>query len=182
MNRRLVPLLGLPALLFPVGLKAQTEPVRLAGALSHTTISSTESLSAYAEALIQRRRGRRAASTVNPIAFRLGAAFGDSSGLLLGLDLGVPSISIGAEWTGRVDFDVWALGGDHTNVGIILDQIMSSDGKTYLGFGLGIVAGDEGGLGIKLLIGTSISDRADLEFNAIFSDGVTPAIVARIHM
>ena len=166
------------ALFAPATTLAQKESYTLTA--SNTTIAApAESLSSYAESLAQRRR--RAAS-VNPMAFRIGAAFGDDSGLLLGVDLGVPSISIGAGWTGRVDFDIFALGGDDTNVAIILNQISSPDGQVYYGFGLGLVAGDDGGLGIKLLIGTTLTERTDIEFNAILHDDVTGAIVFRFNM
>ena len=182
MNRRFSPLaLGVLMFLPLAGASAQSEPVSLASTVNEANYSRTGPFSAYAANLAQRRRTRRTATT-NPVALRLGAALGDNSGLLLGLDLGVPSISIGAGWTGRLDFDIWGFGDDDTNVAVILNQIQSTDGQTYFGIGLGIVTGDDGGLGVKLLLGTSVSDRADLEFNIILADDVIPAIVVRIHM
>src|SRR5687768_2870802 len=177
---RIRPLLLGALMLAPAATLADSESVKLSTALNHASVAKTGSFEAYAASLAQRRR--RAAATMNPLSLRIGAALGDNSGLLIGFDIGVPSISIGAGWTGRVDLDIWGFGDDDTNVALILNQITSSDGKTYFGFGLGIVTGDEGGLGVKLLIGTTISDRADLEFNLILADDVVPAVVARIHL
>ena len=174
-------MLGAAALFTPIPSLANSENYTLtaSSAVSTAVAAPTESLASYAESLAQRRRR---ASTINPMAFRLGVAFGDDSGLLVGVDIGVPSISIGAGWTGRLDFDVFSLGGDDTNIGIILNQISSPDGQVYYGFGLGVVAGDDGGLGIKLLIGKTLTEKTDIEFNAILHDDVTAAIVFRLHM
>ena len=180
MNWRIRPVLLGALMLAPAAALADSESVNLTAALNHPSVARTESFEAYAGSLAQRRR--RAAATINPVSLRIGAALGDNSGLLVGLDIGVPSISIGAGWTGRVDLDIWGFGDDDTNLALILNQITSSDGKTYFGFGLGVVTGDEGGLGVKLLLGTSISERADLEFNIILADDVVPAVVARIHL
>ena len=177
---RIRPLLLGALMLAPTAALADSDSVNLSAALNHPSVARTESFEAYAGALAQRRR--RAATTVNPLALRLGAALGDNSGLLIGVDIGVPSISIGAGWTGRVDLDIWGFGDEDTNVALILNQITSSDGQVYFGFGLGLVAGNDGGLGVKLLIGTSISDNASIEFDIILADDVVPAVVIRIHI
>ncbi len=181
MNWRIRPLLLGALMLAPTAALADSDSVNLSAALNHPSVARTESFEAYAESLAQRRR-RRAAASVNPLALRIGAALGDNSGLLIGFDIGVPSISIGAGWTGRVDLDIWGFGNEDTNVALILNQITSSDGQTYFGFGLGLVAGKDSGLGVKLLIGTSISDRASIEFDIILADDVVPAVVFRIHL
>ena len=175
-----VSFIGAAALFAPMPSLGNSENYTLTTSSGVTTAvaAPTESLASYAESLQRRRR----ASTNNPMAFRVGVAFGDDSGLLLGVDIRVPSISIGAGWTGRLDFDVFSLGGDDTNIGIILNQISSPDGQVYYGFGLGVVAGDDGGLGIKLLIGTTLTEKTDIEFNAILHDDVTAAIVFRLRM
>jgi hypothetical protein len=164
--------------LSPAGAFGQEQTVKLATALNSAAVISTGSFEAYAASLSQRRR----AAVINPVSLRIGAALGDNSGLLLGADIGVPSISIGAGWSGRIDLDIFGFGDDDTDVALTLNQISSSDGQVYFGFGFGIVTAGDGGFGIKLLIGTALTERVDGEFDIIIGDDVVPAIVFRIHM
>jgi hypothetical protein len=166
-------------MVIPVSAVADSNTISLGSAVNGAGVSTAGPIATHAEALIQRRR-RRASTSVNPIAIRLGAAAGDNGGLLIGFDVGLPSFSIGQGWSGRLDFDFWGFGKDNTNAAIIVDQIMSSDGQVYLGFGIGVVTGSDGSLGIKFLIGTTLTDTLDLEFDVILHDDVSPAIVFRI--
>lgn len=118
-------------------------------------------------------------------AFRVGLMFDDNGGLLLGLDIGLPGMSMGAGWTGRLDFDLWMIDRDRgrdddTGFAVMLNQITSSDGRTYFGGGLGLAkTDDDTDLAAKLLFGTLLSPRFALEFNLYFAGDAQLAVLGR---
>lgn len=118
-------------------------------------------------------------------AFRAGLMFDDDGGLLLGLDIGLPGMSMGVGWTGRLDFDLWLIDRDRgrdddTGFAVMLNQITSSDGRTYFGGGIGLAnTGDDTDLAAKLLFGTPLSPQFTLEFNLYFAGDAQLAVLGR---
>lgn len=111
--------------------------------------------------------------------------FDDEGGLLLGLDIGLPGMSMGVGWTGRLDFDLWLIDRDRgrdddTGFAVMLNQITSSDGRTYFGGGIGLAkSGDDTDLGAKILFGTPLSPQFTLEFNLFFAGDAQLAVLGR---
>lgn len=112
---------------------------------------------------------------------------------VVGLDFGIPQLSLHQNWEGRLDADVIIkanLAGANTIVPVTLDQIYTSPSggiggrSSYFGIGAGALLGGKAKLDGKLIFGMDVTNKLGIEVNYHMAEDNRPLLVflARTHM
>jgi hypothetical protein len=123
------------------------------------------------------------------IALRLGAAVAPRTRFVGGIDVTLPRLSLGANWSTRIDAEAIVsanFGGVSTLIPLTFNQIYSkglvSGTRLYGGVGIGPYFGEITRFGGKLIFGAGLSQKIGLELNLHFPGFDDPylTILARL--
>jgi hypothetical protein len=139
---------------------------------------------------MQRPQGQ---SSLLNLGLRAGVMVTPRGAAVVGLDFGLPQLSLHQNWEGRIDGDVIIkanLAGANTIVPVTFDQIFTSPTggfggrSSYFGVGVGALLGGKAKLDGKVLLGFDITSKLGVEVNYHIAEDNRPLLVflARTHM